>query len=629
MEYVERGSLEDRLRDEGPLPTEQAVALFRDVAIGLVHAHDKGVLHCDLKPANILLDHDLRPRIADFGQSRLSHEQQPALGTLFFMAPEQADLKAVPDARWDVYALGALAYTMLTGAPPHRHEKSVTEIEQARDLDERLDRYRRLILDSPPPTEHRRVRGVDRGLADVIDRCLAVDPKRRFANVQSVLHALDERARRRARWPLVALGAIGPAALLIIVALMAGRWFSTSLDQSREALEDRAVESLGFAADSVAAVAAYEMERRFQAVENVANDQQIESHLKAIAHDEEIQGVLTALSAPDIESEMVVLPELSRVRRPIHLDEPAPPRPADGGDQDEEKKDPRFPPMIDLEKRLLNLAETEVVPRRASWFITSAQGVQLVRIPSSPTTGLNWSWRTYFHGGVADYANSWRPAPDQHIESTHLSAPYISQATDYWSVAVSTPVQTPGPESEFLGVVAVSFNVGRAFFDLEEKEHRFPVLVDMRPGGQQGLIVQHPLYYEVQWDERERLEHHKLSPDEAYPSVSQTDDYRDPMRLDTAGQRFAGQWLAAQRPVVVRGQETGWVVIVQESYEHAIGRSLDELRASFISNGLITLASIAGVIGLLWTFVVRSLAIPRPRAVADRNGGAPATPRGE
>jgi serine/threonine protein kinase len=116
MEYVDSGSLADLLRERGALPVGEAVELFRETAVGLMHAHGKGVLHCDLKPANILLDQDHKPRLADFGQSRLSHEQTPALGTLFFMAPEQADLEAVPDARWDVYALGALLYCMLTAA---------------------------------------------------------------------------------------------------------------------------------------------------------------------------------------------------------------------------------------------------------------------------------------------------------------------------------------------------------------------------------------------------------------------------------------------------------------------------------------------------------------------------------
>ncbi|MBI2477969.1 MAG: serine/threonine protein kinase, partial [Planctomycetia bacterium] len=90
MEYIENGSLDDLLRQQGPLPVGEAADIFAEVAIGLMHAHGKGVLHCDLKPANILLDQDHKPRLADFGQSRLSHEQSPSLGTLFYMAPEQA-----------------------------------------------------------------------------------------------------------------------------------------------------------------------------------------------------------------------------------------------------------------------------------------------------------------------------------------------------------------------------------------------------------------------------------------------------------------------------------------------------------------------------------------------------------
>ncbi len=81
MEFLEQGSLADRLSN-GPLEVQEAIELFRDVAIGLVHAHGKGVLHCDLKPANILLDQDGKPRLADFGQSRLSHEQTPVTGHL-------------------------------------------------------------------------------------------------------------------------------------------------------------------------------------------------------------------------------------------------------------------------------------------------------------------------------------------------------------------------------------------------------------------------------------------------------------------------------------------------------------------------------------------------------------------
>src|SRR4051794_24957123 len=210
MEYVEQGSLDDRLRRLGTLDAHDAVELFEHIAVGLSHAHGKGVVHCALKPANILIDQDGMPRLADFGQSRLTHEQKPALGTLFYMAPEQADLAATPDVRWDVYALGAMLYTLLIGVPPHRNDDTVANIDAANELEERLARYRHAIRAAPPPAEHRRLAGMDRALAEIIDRCVAVNPADRFANVQEVLDALAARKLNRSRLPLMVIGFVGP-----------------------------------------------------------------------------------------------------------------------------------------------------------------------------------------------------------------------------------------------------------------------------------------------------------------------------------------------------------------------------------------------------------------------------------
>src|SRR6516162_4269329 len=232
MEYLENGSLDEQL--QGLLPLERAVTLFREIATGLMHAHNRGVLHCDLKPANILLDNEHKPRLADFGQARLVHEQAPALGTLYYMAPEQADLRAIPDARWDVFSLGVLFYRMLVGELPYRTDAAVSELEKVRGLEPRLETYRRILRESPRPRAHRDDPEVDRPLVQIIDRCLALDPKKRFPNVQAVLSALDARTLQRDRRPLLLLGALGPALLLGGMFLFARSMIRLAVDDTKE-----------------------------------------------------------------------------------------------------------------------------------------------------------------------------------------------------------------------------------------------------------------------------------------------------------------------------------------------------------------------------------------------------------
>ncbi len=183
MEYLDQGSLADRLA-AGPMPVPEAVRVATRLAQALVHAHGSGILHCDLKPANVLLDQDGEPRLCDFGQSRLADERSGALGTLFYMAPEQADLKAIPDARWDVYGLGALLYHMVTGTPPFRTPEAEEKLHAAGSLEDQLATYRRIVTSSPRLALHRRA-GVDTALADIIDRCLATSPGRRCSRPRS------------------------------------------------------------------------------------------------------------------------------------------------------------------------------------------------------------------------------------------------------------------------------------------------------------------------------------------------------------------------------------------------------------------------------------------------------------
>jgi len=137
---------------------------------------------------------------------------------------------------------------MLSGSPPFRSEKAVTEFESAANLEDRLEKYRQLLANAPRPNAHRQAAGVDRALADIVDNCLAVDRNRRFANVQAVLDALQARAQRRAWRPLVVLGTLGPALVLLVMSFFASQWFDTVVRESDDALRARALESNRFAA---------------------------------------------------------------------------------------------------------------------------------------------------------------------------------------------------------------------------------------------------------------------------------------------------------------------------------------------------------------------------------------------
>jgi serine/threonine protein kinase len=122
LDYLPGGSLAQRLR-EGPLPPRQAAALVRDLALGVAHVHAQGLLHRDLKPDNVLFDEVGTPKVVDFGLARgltgsSLTQTGELLGTPAWMAPEQVQGQRDLDARADVYALGGVLYSCLTGRPP-------------------------------------------------------------------------------------------------------------------------------------------------------------------------------------------------------------------------------------------------------------------------------------------------------------------------------------------------------------------------------------------------------------------------------------------------------------------------------------------------------------------------------
>jgi len=560
MEYLQQGSLAARLAD-GPVPVEEAVQIAKSVAGALVEAHGSGILHCDVKPANVLLGGNDEPRLADFGQSRLSNDQSPALGTLFYMAPEQADLDAVPDARWDVYALGALLYHMLVGHPPYRTGDATERVDARTSLGERLKAYRSLITSSPKPDGHRQVHGVDRALADIVDRCLQPDPARRYPNTQVVLDALEARDQARAKRPLIALGFLGP-----ILFLMAMYWIA------REAVPEAV---------------------------RVANDNQIEL---ALARDE----VAAKLLADSVEKELKIrLDELERLAGSESLREFIV--------ETESLPKSRWPSaaspldqwFTEAEQKLLDQGRT----KDESWFLTNNQGDQLTRIPRGETIGDNFRWRSYFHGGTEEYEPDAIPPGTSIRLEPGISTAFRSNATGEYMVALAVPVWD-ADHVEVIGLLSRTFHLTDLLSQWEQRIRgdvadatRFLALVDTRQDA--GFLLDHewmtPANIEGRTDEQIEQEL-RLNEDtlEQLSEQRRFESYSDPVAaIDPA---YAKPWLAVFAPVQDTG---GWFAIVQESRAEAL-RPVGQLNAVFWEYGIAALIVFSVMLGILWYLIHRA-----------------------
>jgi WD40 repeat protein len=183
MRLVEGSSLARRLPDFAS--DQKAVArLIATVARAVGHAHQRGILHRDLKPSNILVDEQGQPHVSDFGLAKWVEEDSDLtqsgsiLGTPSYMAPEQASgKKGAVSTATDVYGLGAILYTLLTGRPPFQAESVLETIEDVKGREP-----------EPPSTVNRRVDG---DLETICLKCLEKEPEQRYRSAQDLADDLD------------------------------------------------------------------------------------------------------------------------------------------------------------------------------------------------------------------------------------------------------------------------------------------------------------------------------------------------------------------------------------------------------------------------------------------------------
>jgi serine/threonine protein kinase len=192
MEYLEGEDLSHRV-ERGPVPVEEAIDYILQACVAIGEAHRVGVIHRDLKPANLFLTNRRTGppiiKVVDFGISKLAPRRgrveavltakDALMGTPFYMSPEQLQSGVEADGRSDVWALGLVAFELLTGGSGPFEAPTLPEL-CTRIIRDRAVRLSEALVDVAFPP----------GLEEVIDRCLTKDPNGRYQNVEALATAL-------------------------------------------------------------------------------------------------------------------------------------------------------------------------------------------------------------------------------------------------------------------------------------------------------------------------------------------------------------------------------------------------------------------------------------------------------
>src|SRR4051812_27118925 len=181
MEYLEGRSLKQIVQEEGPLDPERAIDVVVQILRASRFAHQRGVIHRDIKPHNVIVDDEGRVKVTDFGIARAGAsdmtETGAIMGTAAYLSPEQAQGHAVSAAS-DMYSIGIVLYEMLTARLPFEAESAVTiALKQ--------------VNDQPVPPRALNPE-ISPELEDVVLQALQKDPTHRFADADAFIAALEE-----------------------------------------------------------------------------------------------------------------------------------------------------------------------------------------------------------------------------------------------------------------------------------------------------------------------------------------------------------------------------------------------------------------------------------------------------
>ena len=533
----------------------------------IAYAHNRGIIHRDIKPENIMLgrygetlvvdwglalpverDADARASgertlLPQTGNKKKKHSNDQGAGTPTYMSPEQANGNARIGTATDIYSLGAVLYKILTGqGPVDGRRLDLPEIRKRiqeghfirpREISKKISRSLEAVsLKAMSRSEaHRYSSALE--LAEDVERYLADERVRAYQEspIETPLRWFRQH-RRMAQITLISV----LSALLVLIgsSIWLGVYARKMTSVNQELLQS--------AAKLTALTVAMEINDRWRILE-------MESHE----------------------------PELIR----LLTEAPA--------TQDQGYRESLLYWLLRTERYHRETANAE------SWFLCDAEGIQIARIPESPSIGKSYAHRDYFHGNGLDLR------PDEigdpaHIDDIYLSVPYQSSNDGDMKVAFSIPVLSARIGGRFLGVLGMSIKLGH-FEILQQRlaPDQIAVLADLKTDQldgeiRSGLILHHPRLSDKIHEEVKSLEiaaprlqeslvedlrqfrtrrlHERRMDISKSPSIGFLQrQYKDPTA--NLGNGFEGQWIAAFEPVFVEDRpihalDTGWVVIVQK-----------------------------------------------------------------
>lgn len=543
------------------------LARFVSVCNTIAYAHNRGIIHRDIKPDNIMLGKYGETLVVDWGlalpvnrdeRARASGEKtlipksgsqsgdssEGGAGTPAYMSPEQAEGRLDIDAETDIYSLGATLYKLLTGELAFQGQNPREMMQQVK-----LGHFQ-------PPTKVKS--DVPRALEAICLKAMAHKPKDRYASaldlakdveswlgdepVSAYQEPLRQKvarwARRHRTWAQASLLAV---LAIILVSVVSAVWLGRLAGRERKAREQGLVLSAKFAAKTVAS----EIDLRWRILEMESADSKLRAIMERANADPKDKGVAQELQAW-------------------------------------------------LNERFIAHDKTT---RAGSWFVSDSKGALLAVSRNSsdrfvPPIGQNFAYRDYFHGKGRDLTPEELKA-GEHIEEVHRSTCFHSKHDKKLKVAFSVPLWSDDGHKRFLGVLAMAVELGQfGILQTDLGQNRFAMLVDTKPDfvekeEKKGLVLHHPrmeamqVAGELKTDQALRVDADLLGQMEtlreirlrqdalertsekpADAKLNLAADYIDPTDHETG-------WLAAFEPVIVKGRsnankDTGWVVVVQE-----------------------------------------------------------------